>query len=106
MAKCPACEHDVAAPFFLNMDGWRWLVCPQCAARLERKNPRFIVALSSFWIALIALGGLGHRFRVIAEVLMGAIFVVILVEFMRPQLQLRKPPPKPEIKLNINEPSN
>jgi len=101
MAKCPVCEHDMAAPFFLNLDAWRWLACPHCAARLERKNPRYVVALSSFFLALIALGRLGHRFAVISEVLMAAIFVVILVEFMRPQLQLRKPPPKPEIKLNI-----
>jgi hypothetical protein len=58
------------------------------------------------WIGLIALGGRGHRFAIVAEVLMGAIFVVILLEFMRPQLQLRKPPPKPEIKLDINGSSN
>jgi hypothetical protein len=105
MVKCPVCEHDVAAPFFLNVDAWRWLVCPHCAARLERKNPRS-VALLPLWIGLIALGGRGHRFAVIAEVLMGAIFVVILVEFMHPQLQLRKPLPKPETTLNINGPSH
>jgi hypothetical protein len=105
MAKCPVCSRDVATPFFLNMDAWRWLACPHCAARLERKNPRS-VALFPLWIGLIALGGRGHRFAVIAEVLMGAIFVVILVEFMHPQLQLRKPPPKPEITLNINGPLN
>jgi hypothetical protein len=106
MAKCPVCEHDVATPFFLNVDAWRWLACPHCAARLERKNPRFVVALSSFFLVLVALGGRGHRFAVIAEVLMAAIFVVILVEFMRPQLQLRKPSSKPEITLDINGPSN
>jgi hypothetical protein len=105
MAKCPVCEYDVATPFFLNVDAWRWLACPHCAARLERKNPR-CVALLPLWIGLIALGGRGHRFAVIAEVLMGAIFVVILLEFMRPRLQLRKPPPEPEIALNINGPSN
>jgi hypothetical protein len=106
MAKCPVCDRDVTTPFFLNMDGWRWLACPHCAARLERKNPRYVAALASLMVALIALGGLGHRYRVIAEVLMVALVVVIFVEFMRPQLQLRKPPPKPEIKLNINGPSN
>ncbi len=58
------------------------------------------------WISLIALGGRGHRFAVITEVLMVAIFAVILVEFMRPQLQLRKPAPKPEIRLNISGPSD
>ncbi len=102
MAKCPACDHDVATPFILNADAWRWLVCPHCAARLERKNPQIIVPLTGFWLALLALGRMGHRFAIIAEVLMIAIFIVILVKLMRPELQLRKPLPKPEIKLNIN----
>ena len=106
MAKCPVCERDIATPFFMKMDAWRWLACPHCAARLERKNPRYVVALSSFFLALLALSRLGHRFVVIAEVLMVAIVVVMLVESMRPQLQLRKPLPKPEIRLDINGPSN
>jgi hypothetical protein len=59
-----------------------------------------------FWFALLALGRLGRRFAILAEVFMVAIFVVILVQFMRPELQLRKPPPKPEIELKINGPSN
>ncbi len=102
MAKCPVCAHDVATPFFLNADAWRWLACPHCAARLERKNPRYAVTLMPFFIALIAVSGRGHRYAIVAEVLMVAITVVILVEFMRPQLQVRKPLPKPEITLNIN----
>jgi len=57
----------------------------------------------SFWLALLALGRLGHRLAVIAEVLMLAIFVVILVKLMRPELQLRKPLPKPESELKIND---
>src|SRR6266404_1302509 len=100
MAKCPVCAHDVATPFFLDADAWRWLACPHCAARLERKNPRY--AVMPFFIALIAVSGRGHRYAIVAEVLMVAITVVILVEFMRPQLQVRKPLPKPEITLNIN----
>jgi len=102
MAKCPVCAHDVATPFFLNADAWRWLACPHCAARLERKNPRYAVTLMPFFIALIAVSGRGHRYAIVAEVLMVAITVVILVEFMRPQLQVRKPLPKPEITLNID----
>jgi len=55
-----------------------------------------------FFIALIAVSGRGRRYAIVAEVLMVAITVVILVEFMRPQLQVRKPLPKPETTLNIN----
>jgi len=106
MAKCPVCEHEVATPFLLNVDAWRWLACPHCAARLERKNPRYVAVLMPLWVALIPLGTMGHRFATIAEVLMVAIFVVILAGLMRPQLQLRKPLPKPEIELKINDPPN
>ena len=110
MAKCPACEHEVATPFYLNVDKWRWLACPHCAARLERKSPRYLVALSSFMMALIALGGLGHRYRIISSVLMVAlmvvIFVVFAVQLLRPELQLRKPPPKAEVELKISNPPN
>jgi hypothetical protein len=105
MAKCPACENDVATPFVLNENKWRWFVCPRCAARLERKKPRLLVAMSGFFLALIALGRLGHRFAIIAEVLMVVIFVVIFAELLRPQLQLRKPLPKPEIELKIDDSS-
>ena len=78
---------------------------PLCGEAREKKA-RLVAAMSGFFLALLALGTLGHRFAIVAEVLMVAIFVVILVEFMRPQLQLRKPLPKPEIELKINDPSN
>ena len=61
----------------------------------------------ALWPGVIALSRLqGHRFAVLAYVLILASVIVMLVEFMRPQLQLRKPPPKPEIRLNINGPSS
>jgi len=110
MAKCPACERDVATPFFMNTEAWRWLACPHCAAKLERKSPRYLVALSSFMLALIALGGLGHRYRIISSVLLVAllvvIFVLITVQLFRPELQLRKPLPKAEVELKISNPPN
>ncbi len=106
MAKCPACEHEVATPFYLNVDKWRWLACPHCAARLERKKPRLVVAMTGFFVALLALGRLGDLFAIVADALMIVISVVILVEFMRPQLQLRKPPPKAEVELKISDPAN
>jgi len=78
MAKCPACEHEVAMPFLHEYGCMRWLACPHCAAKLERKSPRYLVALSSFMMAHIALGGLGHRYRIIPSVLLVALMVVIL----------------------------
>lgn len=42
-AQCPACGHDVRTPFFLNLDGWAHLACPQCNARLEMKPLRSFV---------------------------------------------------------------
>ncbi len=62
--------------------------------------------MTGFFLALLALGRLGHRSAIVAEALMIVIFVVILVELMRPELQLRKPLPKPEIELKINDPPN
>jgi hypothetical protein len=104
--KCPVCEGEVATPFFLNADAWRWLVCPRCAARLERKNPRFVTPLVSLFLALIALGRLSHLAAVVAEVGMIVIFAIIVVEFARPQLQVRKALPKPEVTLNLSGPSD
>src|SRR5260370_9545901 len=101
MAKCPACEHEVATPFYLNVVKWRWIACPDCAGRLERKKPRLVVEMTGFFVALLALGSLGDLFAIVADALMIVISVVILVEFMRPQLQLRKPPPKAEVELKI-----
>jgi uncharacterized membrane protein YvlD (DUF360 family) len=61
----------------------------------------------ALWPGLIALTRLhGHRFATFVEVFMAATILVMLVELMRPQLQLRKPPPEPEIRLNINGPSS
>jgi hypothetical protein len=106
MAKCPVCAQDVAIPFFLNADAWRWLVCPHCAARLERKNPRLLAPLMSFNLALIALSRLGRWYTLVAEVAMVAIIVVMIAELMRQQLQVRKPLPKPKVTLKINDSPN
>lgn len=104
MARCPSCGQDCPTPSFLNMVGWSEFACPHCAARLERKNPQIVVPLMGFWLALLALGRLGHRFAILAEVLMAGLFVVILVKLIRPELQLRKAPPEPEIRLKLNGP--
>jgi len=105
-AKCPVCAQDLVIPFFLKADAWWWLTCPKCAARLERKKPRYVAAFMPFFIVLTAIGGRVQRIAVFAEVLMVVIVVVIFVELLHPQLQLRKPLPKPESTLNINGPSN
>ena len=62
--------------------------------------------MTTLWVGVIGLSTQGHRFAIFAYVFMLATTILMFVEFMRPQLQLRKPPPKPEIRLNINGPSN
>ena len=106
MATCPACNHDVAAPSFLNLDAWRWLVCPHCKARLEMKAPRSFF-LSPLMAPLFVLARQGRVFEVIAFAFMFATIFLLLLESVRPKVQLRKKPlPKPAIRLNIDGPSN
>ena len=106
MATCPACNHDVATPFFLNLDAWRQLVCPHCKARLEMKPPRSAV-LGPLMASLFLLARRGRAFEVLAFVFMFATFFLLLLESVRPKVQLRKKPlPQPTIRLNIDGPSH
>lgn len=106
MAKCPACDHDVRTPFFLNLDGWSHLACPHCKARLEIKPPRSVV-LGPLIAPLAVLARQGRIFEVIAFVYMFATIFLLLLESLRPKVRLRKKPlPKPTIRLNIDSPSN
>jgi hypothetical protein len=106
MATCPACDHEVATPSFLNLDGWRHLVCPHCKARLELKPPRSFV-LAPLMGSLFVLARQGRVFEVLAFAFMFATIFLVLLESVRPKVQLRKRPlPKPTIRLNIDGPSN
>lgn len=106
MAPCPACNDDVATPFFLNLDAWRHLVCPHCQARLEMKPPRSVV-LAPLVAPLFVLAREGRVFEFIAFVVMFATIFLLVVESVRPKLRLRKRPlPKPTIRLNIDSPPN
>jgi hypothetical protein len=89
MATCPACNCDVATPFFLNLDAWRHLVCPHCQARLEMKPPRSYV-LGPFVLPLLVLARRGSVFEVIAFVFTFATIFLQLLESVRPNLRLRK----------------
>lgn len=102
MAKCPSCAHEVRTPFFLNADAWRWLTCPRCKARLEAKNPRFLLPLTALYVVLLSLGRLGHRWAIVAEVLMVVTAGAMVAMLVRPQLQLRKALPEPEVTLKID----
>jgi hypothetical protein len=102
MARCPACDSDVRTPFFLNLDGWSHLICPQCKVRLEMKPPRSVV-LGPFMPPLFVLARWGRVFEVIAFVFSFATIFLLLLESVRPKVRLRKKPlPKPEIRLDIN----
>lgn len=102
MAKCPVCEREMATPFLLNADAWRWLSCPHCAARLERKNPRYLMPLIALFLVTIPLGRLlGHRYILLAYGLLAFTMAAMLVALLRVELQVRKPLPQAEIELNI-----
>ena len=101
MAKCPACTQDVSTPSILDLEGWSRLACPNCGARLEVKAPRSL-AFAPLVGSLPVLGMQGHAFATVAIVLMLAVNVIILLDFMHPELRLRKRLPQPEIPLNIN----
>lgn len=106
MAKCPACDYDVRTPFFPNLDGWSHLTCTQCKARLEMKPPRSVV-LGPLMAPLFVLARRGYVFEVIAFVFMFATVFLLVLESVHPKVRLRKKaPPKPDIRLNINGPSN
>ena len=106
MAKCPACSHDVRTPFFYNLDGWSHLACPQCKARLEMIPPRSFL-LGPLVAPLFVLARQGRVFEIIAYAFAFVTFALILVESFRAKVRLRtKPLPKPEIRLNLDGPSN
>lgn len=105
MATCPICNHGVATPFFLNLTAWRWLVCPHCKARLEMKPPRSVL-LSPLIAPLFVLARQGRVFEVAAFVFMFATIFLLLLESVRPKVQLRKRPlPEPAVRLNIEGPN-
>lgn len=105
MAKCPACNQEVATPFFLNLDGWRHLVCPHCQARLEMKPPRAAL-FGPLMVSLFVLARQRRVFEVIAFLFAFATILLLLLESIRPKVQLRtRPLPKPSIRLDIDGPS-
>lgn len=106
MASCPACNHDVRTPLFLNLDAWRHLACPHCKARLEMKPSRSAV-LGPLMPPLFVLARRGRVFEVIAFVFGFVTIFLLLFGSLRPKLRLRtRPLPKPTIRLNIDGPSN
>jgi hypothetical protein len=70
------------------------------------KSPRSVV-LGPIMALLFVLARRGRLFEVIAFVFMFATIFLLLLESVRPKVQLRKKPlPKPTIRLNIDGPSN
>jgi hypothetical protein len=106
MAKCPACDHEVRTPFFLNLDGWTHLRCMQCKTRLEMKPPRSFV-LGPLMAPLFVLARQGRIFEMIAFVYAIATMFFVMLECMRPNVRLRKKPlPKSAVWLKIDGPSS
>jgi hypothetical protein len=106
MAKCPACDHEVRTPSFLNLDAWTHLQCAQCKAPLEMRPPRSFL-LAPLMAPLFVLARKGHAFEVIAFAYASATMFLVLFECFRLKLRLRKKPlAKPIVQLKINGPEN
>ena len=70
------------------------------------KSPRSVV-LVPLMAPLFVLAQRGRVFEVIAFIFTFATIFLLLLESVRPKLQLRKKPlPKPTIRLNIDGPSS
>lgn len=70
------------------------------------RPPRFVV-LGPLIAPLFVLARRGRIFEIIVFVFIPAAIFLLLLESVRPKVQLRKKPlPKPSIRLNINGPSN
>jgi hypothetical protein len=103
MAKCPVCGCEVKTPSALNVDAWRWLKCPYCAARLERKYPRYLLSLYALLLVITPLSRvLGYRHSAIVYAALAFVVIALLVILLRPQLQVRKRLPEPETRLDLN----
>jgi hypothetical protein len=106
MATCPACNHDVHTPSFLDLDAWAHIVCSHCRARLEMKPARSVI-LGPLMAPLFVLARQGRVFEVIAFAFMFTTIFLLLLESVRPKVRLGKRPlPKPTIRLDIDGPSN
>ena len=106
MAKCPVCNHDVHTPFFLNLDAWAHLRCTNCQTRLEMKPPAS-GAFAVLWGPLIVFARQRRLFEVIVFAFMLLTMFLMILECIFPKVRVRKKlPPKPEIRLNLDDPSN
>lgn len=106
MGKCPVCNHDVHTPFFLNLDAWAHLRCANCQTRLEMKPPRY-GSLVVVWMPMLVLARHNRFFEAIVFAFMFAIMFLVVFESIHPKVRVRKKSaPQPEIRLNIDGPSN
>jgi hypothetical protein len=70
------------------------------------KPPRSVL-LGPLIAPLFVLARQGRIFEVVAFVFMSTTIFLVLLESAHPKVQLRKKPlPKPEVRLNIDGPSN
>jgi hypothetical protein len=90
---------------FCDLQGWSRLICPQCGARLELKPRPVAGFLFPILLVVSWLGRMGHGSAALARVLLvSATGTLVLLLVVRPQLRLRKPLPKPAIRLDIDGP--
>lgn len=105
MAKCPVCNNDLRTPSSLNLDAWAHLRCTNCQTRLKMAPLRFGV-FAVLWAPLFLLARQSRLFESIAFAFMFVTMFLIVLESIHPRVLVREESPlKPEIRLNIDSPS-
>ncbi|MBZ5532674.1 MAG: hypothetical protein LAO20_14675 [Acidobacteriia bacterium] len=111
-SRCPRCDHQVSTPVTYDWSAWSKLACPNCKARLERTRSRaswliLPLVLSSTTFGFLA-GWLrplpfmaGVFFGLLIAGYVGAI-ILLIWDWRRPRLLVRKKLPQPEIRLNLD----
>jgi len=103
MSTCPSCQQKISTPTTLDLAAWAKFQCPQCEARLVNAPTRPI----ALFLMLIAFGLL-TRLELIDPIVVIALalftIAIQLYKTIYPRLQLKPPPPEPEITLHLDQP--
>jgi hypothetical protein len=112
LTRCPSCDHPVSTPFTYAWSAWQKLACQNCKARLERGRSRASWLILPLVLSSTTFGFLASWLRqrpfvaglVVGLMAAGYVGAIILLiwDWRRPRLRVRKKLPQPEIRLNLD----